>query len=195
MELKNKIITETIKLFSLNGYSSTSIKDIIKAAETSKGGLYNHFPSKEDLFYNVLDVARGIWREKNLYGISEIESPVGKITKLLDNFKSRYMTDSDDFPGGCIFITFSTELSHRHPHLAKEVDKGFVSLKAMIRRWLEQGKEVGELKAEIDTDQAAEILFSGMLGATVLYGLEKSQSSLTHSINCLINYLKELKTE
>lgn len=194
MGLKNTIISETIKLFSLNGYSGTSIKDIIEAAGASKGGLYNHFSSKEDLFYSVLETAREIWREKNLDGIDEIKSPVEKVLRLLDNFKSRYLTDTEDFPGGCIFITFSAELSHRHPHLAKEVDKGFVSLKAMIRRWLDQGKEIRELKPEVDVDQAAEIIFSGMLGATVLYGLEKSQASLAHSIDCLTSYLQELRT-
>ncbi len=194
MDLKNTIITETIKLFSLNGYSGTSVKDIIEAAGTSKGGLYNHFSSKEDLFYSVLEAARGIWREKNLAGINEIQSPVEKVLRLLDNFKSRYLMDAEDFPGGCIFITFSAELSHRYPHLAKEVDRGFVSLKVMIRRWLDQGKETKELKPEVDVDQAAEIIFSGMLGATVLYGLEKSQEGLAHSIDCLMSYLQELRS-
>ena len=43
MSLKEKIIHESLKLFSLNGFLSTSILDIISAAETSKGGFYNHF--------------------------------------------------------------------------------------------------------------------------------------------------------
>ena len=66
MSLKEKIIHESLKLFSLNGFLNTSILDIISAAQTSKGGFYNHFTSKEDLFYQVLDESRKIWREKNL---------------------------------------------------------------------------------------------------------------------------------
>ncbi|MCP3927927.1 MAG: helix-turn-helix transcriptional regulator, partial [Bacteroidetes bacterium] len=38
MNLKYKIIFEAMKLFSVNGYLSTSMKDIIQAAHTSKGG-------------------------------------------------------------------------------------------------------------------------------------------------------------
>ena len=70
MSLKEKIIHESLKLFSLNGFLSTSILDIISAAETSKGGFYNHFTSKEDLFYQVLDESRKIWRERNLNGLA-----------------------------------------------------------------------------------------------------------------------------
>ena len=64
--LKEKIIHESLKLFSLKGFLGTSIHDILEAADTSKGGFYNHFSSKEDLFFQVIDEARKIWREKNL---------------------------------------------------------------------------------------------------------------------------------
>ena len=63
MTLRETIIHESLKLFSLKGYVGTSIHDILTAANTSKGGFYNHFTSKEDLFHAVLDMARKIWRE------------------------------------------------------------------------------------------------------------------------------------
>ncbi len=66
MELKEKIIHESLKLFSLKGFLSTSIHDILEASNTSKGGFYNHFESKEELFFAVLKEAQKIWREKNL---------------------------------------------------------------------------------------------------------------------------------
>ena len=78
MNLKETIIHESLKLFSLKGFLSTSIHDILLAANTSKGGFYNHFTSKEDLFFQVLDEARGIWREKNLSNLDQIENPLEK---------------------------------------------------------------------------------------------------------------------
>ncbi|NIO70176.1 MAG: TetR family transcriptional regulator [Anaerolineae bacterium] len=193
MNLKERIIHESLKLFSLKGFLSTSINDILEAANTSKGGFYNHFASKEDLFFEVLDEARRIWRERNLSGLDEIESPVGKIEKLLENFRDRYLKDSEDFPGGCIFLTFSVELDDQCPHLSKEVNKGFVGLKAMLNRLLDEGKESGELSDSVSTNAITEMLFAGMLGATVIYGVEKSPESLDRSINALIDYLEKLK--
>ena len=193
MNLKERIIHESLKLFSLKGFLSTSINDILEAANTSKGGFYNHFASKEDLFFEVLDEARRIWRERNLSGLDEIESPVGKIKKLLENFRDRYLKDSKDFPGGCIFLTFSVELDDQCPHLSKEVNKGFVGLKAMLNRLLDEGKESGELSGSVNTNAITEMLFAGMLGATVIYGVDKSPESLDRSINALIDYLEKLK--
>ena len=193
MNLKEKIIHESLKLFSLKGLLSTSIKDILEAADTSKGGFYNHFSSKEDLFFAVLDEARRIWREKNLAGLDAVESPTRKITTLLNNYKDRYLKDAENFPGGCVFIALSTELNNQRPHLSKEIEKGFIGLKGLIKRLLEQGKESGELGKGVNTDAVTEILFNGMLGASLSYGVNKSKDSLDKSIESLIEYFEQLQ--
>ena len=192
MRLKDRITHESLKLFSTKGYLNTSISDIMQAADTSKGGFYNHFESKEDLFYEVLAIAQGIWREKVLYGLEEIDSPIGKIRKILENYRDRYLKDDFNFPGGCIFVTFSVELDDQRPDLMKEVAKGFIGLKKLLKNLLEEGKELGDLRAEVNTDRATEMIFSGMIGSSVLFGVDKSNDSLDKSINSLILYLDGL---
>ena len=193
MNLKEKIIHESLKLFSLNGFLSTSLLDIISAAETSKGGFYNHFTSKEDLFYQVLDESRKIWRERNLKGLANEDSAISKIKQLLKNYRDRYLLDAENFPGGCIFIMFAVELGNSRPHLSREVQKGFVGLRAMINRLLVEGKDSGEFYNGINTDAITEIVFNGMLGASVNYSADKSAKTLNKSINSLIDYIDKLK--
>jgi len=193
MSLKEKIIHESLKLFSLNGFLSTSILDIISAAETSKGGFYNHFSSKEDLFYQVLDESRRIWRERNLNGLANEDSSIDKIKRLLKNYRDRYLLDAENFPGGCIFIMFAVELGNSRPHLSREVQKGFVGLRVMINRLLVEGKDSGEFYNGINTDAITEIIFNGMLGASVNYSADKSPKTLNKSINSLIDYIDRLK--
>jgi len=193
VSLKEKIIHESLKLFSLNGFLSTSILDIISAAETSKGGFYNHFTSKEDLFYQVLDESRKIWRERNLNGSANEDSAIGKMKQLLKNYRDRYLLDAENFPGGCIFIMFAVELGNSRPHLSREVQKGFVGLRVMINRLLVEGKDSGEFYNGINTDAITEILFNGMLGASVNYSADKSAETLNKSINSLIDYIDKLK--
>ena len=189
MDLKDTIVHESLKLFSLNGFSSTSIQDILSAANTSKGGFYNHFASKEDLFYQVLDEARKIWRERNLSGLDEIDDPIEKIIQLLKNYKDRYLLDAENFPGGCIFIMFAVELGDSRPHLSREAQKGFTGLKAMLKRILDNGGSPAANNG-IDTGTITEIVFNGMLGASVNYSVDKSYKSLDHSIKSLIDYLE-----
>lgn len=191
--LKERIIHESLRLFSLKGFLSTSITDILEAADTSKGGFYNHFASKEDLFFQVLDEARRIWREKNLLGLDEIESPIGKTKKLLENYRDRYLKDTENFPGGCVFVTFSVELADQRPQLAKEVNRGFIGLKGMLKRLLDEGRELGELRSDVSTSAITEMLFAGMVGTCVIYGVDKSTASLDRSINTLIDYLENLR--
>jgi TetR/AcrR family transcriptional repressor of nem operon len=191
MILKEKIVQESMRLFSTKGYCSTSITDILVAADTSKGGFYNHFASKEILFNNVLKEAQSIWREHVLSDVDTIDSPVAKIEKMLENYRDRYLKDNVTFPGGCIFVTFSVELDYLYPHLAQEVNKGFIGFKAMLARLLDAGKESGELPLDMKSGDLAEMLFSGMLGASVIYGLDKSTAALDRSIDTLIDYLEQ----
>ena len=195
MILKEKIIHESLRLFSLKGFTSTSIQDILAAANTSKGGFYNHFSSKEDLFYQVLDEARKIWRERNLSGLKQSKSSLEKVTLLLRNYKDLYLKDADNFPGGCVFITLSVELSDQIPHLSKEIEKGFIGLKNLYKRFLDEGKESGELNKNVDTDAITEMIFNSMLGASVIFNANKSTAGLDKSVDSLIDYLEQLKIE
>jgi len=193
MSLKEDIILESMKLFSLKGFVNTGINDIIEAVDSSKGGFYNHFASKEDLFFEVLALAQKMWRGRVLYGLKELHSPLEKVIKILENYRDRYLKDGENFPGGCIFITFSVELDDQYPQLMQEVNKGFVGLKNMIRSLLEEAKVSGELKQNVDTRKVTEMIFSGMIGSSVLFGVEKSTLILDRSLNALIDYLNEVR--
>jgi len=129
------------------------------------------------------------------HGLDEIDSPTGKLQRFLENYRDRYLKDRENFPGGCIFVTFSVELDDQRPHLCKEVNKGFVGVKGMLNRLLDEGKAAGELRDEVDTSAITEMLFAGMLGASVIYGVGKSPESLDHSTNALIDYLEQLKNK
>jgi TetR/AcrR family transcriptional regulator, transcriptional repressor for nem operon len=195
VDLKESIIQESLKLFSLKGYLSTSIQDIMKATNTSKGGLYNHFKSKDDIFRAVLSEARKIWRQRNLEGLDQIEQPVQKVKRLMQNYRDRYLKDKKTFPGGCIFVTLSVELDDLRPQFSRELNEGFTRLKAMIKRYLDQGKKSGELRDDVDTVAVTEMVFAGMLGASVIYGTAKTSRSIDLCFNALIGYLDSLGSE
>jgi TetR/AcrR family transcriptional regulator, transcriptional repressor for nem operon len=193
--LKERIIEESLKLFSIKGYTSTSMTDIIEAVGTSKGGFYNHFKSKEQLFREMLSTARKIWRERNLYKLDDESRPLLKIQKLLENYRDRYLADSKNFPGGCIFVNLAVELSDQAPDLAKEVSTGFVRLGKMIKRLLDDEKKSGGISKSVDTENASNMIFSGLLGACVLYTSDKSKKRLNSTITSLIAYLQSIDSK
>lgn len=190
--LKERIIEESLRLFSVRGYTGTSTTDIIEAAGTSKGGFYNHFKSKEQLFLDMLSAARKIWRERNLYKLEEEPRHLLKIQKLLENYRDRYLADSKNFPGGCIFVNLAVELSDQAPNLAKEVNTGFVRLEKLIKRLLDDEKNAGGIAKSVDTEAVSNMILSGLLGACVLYTSDKSKRRLNSTITSLISYLQSL---
>jgi len=192
LDLRQRIIHESLKLFSLKGYSSTSIEDILTRAHASKGGFYNHFKSKDQLFMTVLSEARKIWRKRVLNGLDQIGSPLMKTRQILENFRDLYLKDSENIPGGCIFVTLLVELDDQRPDFAKEISEGFSRMLVMMNRLLEEAKASGELRPEVNPEAVSRVLFVGLLGASVLYGVDKSSEELGKSIGPLIDYLDSL---
>ncbi len=189
MNLRERIIHESLRLFSLKGYLSTTIDDILAATDASKGGFYNHFRSKDELFPAVLEEARRIWRAKVLEGLEGRGSHLDKVRLFLTNYRDRYLKDWDNIPGGCVFVTLSVELDDQRPDFAQEIQKGYIGVKKILRQMLARSKDSGELKNGIDIDAVTDMLFSGMIGSSVLYGMDKSDPTLDRSINSLLAFL------
>lgn len=54
---RRRVLDAALAVFTERGYSDTAIDEIAHLADTSKGGLYFHFPSKHALFLTLLDEA------------------------------------------------------------------------------------------------------------------------------------------
>jgi len=51
---RNEIITAAHALFAEQGYHGTSMRQIADRAGIALGGIYNHFPGKEDIFKHII---------------------------------------------------------------------------------------------------------------------------------------------
>lgn len=51
---RERILDSAFHVFSRRGYHDTAVDDIARQAETSKGGIYFHFPTKESIFLELM---------------------------------------------------------------------------------------------------------------------------------------------
>lgn len=60
---RSMILDQALELFVQKGYAATSMEDIVKHTGVSKGSIYYHFSSKDDLFVSMVEksTANG-WR-------------------------------------------------------------------------------------------------------------------------------------
>ena len=54
---RQRLLAEAQRLFRDRGYAATSLEQIAEAAEVTKGAIYGHFASKEDLMLSALEAA------------------------------------------------------------------------------------------------------------------------------------------
>lgn len=61
---RHTIIKAAADMFERYGYGATSLSDVISHAGVTKGSLYFHFASKEDLAHAVVDEQHAMWMDQ-----------------------------------------------------------------------------------------------------------------------------------
>lgn len=70
--MKEKILLTSIDLMTKNGINNTSLADIAKEVNISKGTLYYHYASKDDIIFDIADNHLSIISEALLDCLKEI---------------------------------------------------------------------------------------------------------------------------
>lgn len=52
---RQRILDAATEVFSEKGYHGAAVDDIVRVSRTSKGSFYFHFPSKQDIFFSLVD--------------------------------------------------------------------------------------------------------------------------------------------
>ncbi|WP_249897063.1 TetR/AcrR family transcriptional regulator [Paenibacillus sp. PK3_47] len=60
-ETKKRIVQKAVQLFVQKGYGAVTMNEVCAAANVSKGSLYHHFPSKDELFLHVAEQDTEQW--------------------------------------------------------------------------------------------------------------------------------------
>ena len=189
---RRKIIENSLQLFSVKGYYNTSVSDILDATGLTKGGLYGHFASKEDIWYAVYDEAVSIWKGLVFKGIRSDSDPLERVEKFIENDLINYL-GADVFEGGCFFLNMLVELSGQSASMSRQILRGFVRLSALLRSWLQEAAREGLLKEALDLKETANFIIISLNGAAALYISSRDRSILEQTIRQLRFFIRQLR--
>ena len=192
MQTRQDIITKSLQVFSVKGYFNTSVNDILAVTGLTKGGLYGHFRSKEDIWYAVYDQAVMIWRNIVLKGAEEINDPLERIEKTIEKDMKNYL-GADVFDGGCFFFNMLVELSGQSSSMAGSILKGFIKFSGLIRDWLKEADQKEMLKDGLDLDEIAHFIVISLNGAAPLYAATREPRVWKQTISQLHYYINQLR--
>lgn len=77
-ETVERVINASLKLFRVKGFDKTSMQDIVDASDMSKGAIFYHFKSKEEIFEAAMDREFTIVKERFCAFANKLEGDTAK---------------------------------------------------------------------------------------------------------------------
>jgi AcrR family transcriptional regulator len=83
LDPRQEILRTAARLFQQQGYDGTSMNDIADALKLSKGGLYHHFQSKEEILFDLMSHAMDITEQQVIAPVKLIANPEDRLRALI----------------------------------------------------------------------------------------------------------------
>ena len=173
---KEKILEAALLCFNDKGYHKTSIDDIALKGNISKGGIYYHFKSKEQLFLGLFHFRLNKYIEQ-LKTYSQKESDPAKRIRILIQKWGIILKENEDFFKFC--LEFSS-MGAREKAIRKEMTSFYKDSVKTFTQTIAEGMKTGEFK-KLDLDKTARLI----------YFLSQGVFSTYISVNCDFDLIEQ----
>jgi len=188
-ETRQKLLDISLQLMMTHGYNATSIEEICKLAEVTKGGFFYYFKTKEMLGTEVI---KHYWvTRKQQFAESDwmtADSPLEQIQAFLLVVADVFMTDPKGY--SCLAGSFAQELATTTPMFQELVSSIFAE-------WGEQVKPILQSVIDSGTTQVdAAVLTDHMIvvieGALILALARQDRNVIAQQMDMLNMNLRHL---
>lgn len=156
IDSSERLLKAAIKLFVRKGYKGSSVAEITKEAGFTRGALYCHFETKEQLAREIIK----LFEEKYLNSMMDYVEKEGG--NALDRFQKMMCFNvwfAGEHPDLCLFMTMiSAEMCGSRNRLEPSLKLVYRKWGEFITRILQEGKRTKEFKKEIDPRMMAWVI-------------------------------------
>lgn len=191
---RQEILHKVAILFNEKGYAATSMQDITQVTGIQRGGIYNHFASKEDLALATFEYTCSVLGQRLRQGMSRENTALGQLKAIATTFAELY-THNPLFPCGCQVLNTAVEAKREMLPLREKAQEAMGQLKNLIAKTTLRAVEQGELPRSVDAESVAAIFISALEGAMLLSVLYDDSAYLSHAVNHLHWYLDRVTEE
>lgn len=189
---KHMIIEKAASLFNQRGYVASSMVDVMNETGLERGGLYNHFRSKDELAIQAFNHAVETMRAKFRDALTGKKPIANRLLAFLDVFSQLY--EDTPIPGGCPIMNVAIETDTAHPLLKEQAKQAMAELHQFIERVVLKAIERGEVSSRIKADEVATLFLSSMEGALMLSRLHEDKKYLSQTVAFLQDYIQKQLT-
>jgi AcrR family transcriptional regulator len=189
---RERMLFAAMQLFAAKGYQSTSIADILQAAQAHSGSLYHFFPTKQHLLLAVLETYRdGIEPMLLAPAWQSVEDPIERVFALLAVYR-RLLSDSDCLYG-CPIGSLALELHEPDPAVRELLAVNFTGWVRHVKGCLDAAAD--RLPRETDTERLATFVLTTMEGGVMQSRTHRSLESFDACVDSLRDYFNRLQTD
>lgn len=185
------IVDQVLPLLNTHGYAGTSLESILAATGLRKGGVYNHFGSKEDLALAAFDAYVVRFRERLSAAVATAPDAHACLTAIAAQLL-RIASDPVT-PGGCLVFNTALDADDSQPNLAARAHEALRDLLRFVALHVRRGIRSGELRADVDPRQTAVVLVSVCEGAIAIGRLFDDPDQVKRAAAFVENYLDQLR--
>src|SRR2546421_12051917 len=150
---RSELTRQAARLFAQKGYHGTSIGDLAGAMGVQKGSLYAHIDSKQDLLYETMaEGARAF--HAGLDAIPD-DAPATEKIRLALRSHLRVVADQLD-----VATVFAREWRYLEGERRDEIVAERRRYEERIRTFFREGRDLGELRSDLDDATAALLVLS-----------------------------------
>ncbi len=175
-----------------SGFQAASLDNILSKVGVTKGALYHHFGSKQELGYAVVDeLIREHILDRWVRSLEKAENPIDGLLAIL---RRKDPHPSFDQRLGCPLNNLAQEMSPLDEGFRKRLEGVFRQWRQGIAKALRRGQERGQVRSDIDPLESADFFIAALEGSL---SLAKNAQDTNVFDNCkagLASYLKGLRT-
>lgn len=177
------IIERSAPIFNKKGYTGTSMKDIMEATGLTKGGIYGHFKSKEEIALAAFELNVQKVTSRIAESTQRVESARDKLRYILIFYRS-YLFDPP-VAGGCPILNAAVEADDMHPWLRDKVAERLDALIQEVARIVGYGIKRKEFPGSVKPLDFAVIYVSSIEGGIMMSRISSRPDYLSMALNNL----------
>jgi TetR/AcrR family transcriptional regulator, transcriptional repressor for nem operon len=192
-ETKKLIIETSFDMFYSNGYNNTSIPDIMKKTNLTKGAFYHHFKNKLEIGKKVIEDILSL-RIYNGFIKPLKENKSKSVSDLLVYvFTERIVNFSEKEKAlGCPANNMINEIGCSVSDFREPLRKLMDGWKDALIDVLEIGKKNNEIKKEVDSNAAATYLICSFEGARGIRKIYNDDALFNNYLLAVKEYIKSI---
>jgi TetR/AcrR family transcriptional regulator, transcriptional repressor for nem operon len=189
-DTRERIVYSALRLFAQKGYASTSVADILQAADVNAGSLYHFFPGKQDVLLAVLDAYRqGIHPMLLEPAWSGVSDPIERVFALLARYRQALV--STDCTYGCPIGSIALEMHEPDPPVRALLAANFAGwIDAIEQCFIDAGDR---LPKRIDRRALALFALTTMEGGVMLSRTDRTLDAFDDAVAMLRDYVAGLE--